>query len=193
MKPVATDTELVEKIILSNEQAFTTLIDRYHHRLCVYAHKLIGSEEAEDLVQNVFMKIWVKRTKLNAEQNIKNFLYKAVFNEFIDAYRKNKKLEPLEQKYIKVLNDYVEHHSNDDLEFAIKVMQQEIDKLPEKSKEIFIMSKRQGLTNQEIADYLDISIKTVESHISKAYTILKTRIGKNMEILLFMLFGRASK
>ncbi|MDM1384378.1 RNA polymerase sigma-70 factor [Myroides marinus] len=190
MKSNTTDKELVDKIILNNEKAFTMLMDRYHQALCVYAYKLIASEEAQDLVQNVFIKIWVKRMKLNSEQNIKNLLYKSVFNEFVDTYRKNKKLESIDQKYIDILNNYVDHHSNDDLEYAIRIMQQEIDKLPEKSREIFILSKRQGLTNQEIADYLNISIKTVESHISKAYGILKTRIGENIDIILFMLFPK---
>lgn len=190
MNSLNTDKELVERIILNNEKAFTILMDRYHHSLCIYAYKLIGNEEAQDLVQNVFIKIWVKRVKLNSDQNIKNFLYKSVFNEFVDAYRKNKRLEPLEEKYFKILNTYIEQHSNEDLEHAIRVMQQEIDKLPEKSREIFVLSKREGLTNQEIASFLNISIKTVESHISKSYGLLKTRIGKNIDIILFMLFPR---
>ncbi|UVD79114.1 sigma-70 family RNA polymerase sigma factor [Myroides albus] len=192
MNNLTTDTELVEMIVLSNEKAFTLLIEKYYQSLCVYAYKLIGNEEAQDLVQNVFMKIWIKRLKLNPEANIKNLLYKSVFNEFVDTYRKNKKLEPLEYQCLKVINAYVETNSQEDIELAINLMQREIDNLPNKSKEVFILSKRQGLTNQEIADYLNISLKTVEAHISKSYSILKKRLGENTNILLFLVFGRVN-
>lgn len=185
------DKVLIQKIIIGNEKAFTLLINRYNQKLCVYAYKLISNDEAQDLVQNVFMKMWVKRTKLNPDQNIKNFLYKSVFNEFIDTYRKNKRLKPLDQEYVHLLTQYIETTSTEDLENAIKIMQQEIDKLPEKRKAIFILSKREGLTNNEIAEYLNISIKTVESNITKSYAILKAKLGSNTELILFLLFGRS--
>ena len=69
------------------------------------------------------------------------------------------------------------------------IVKKEIDKLPPKCKQTFLLSKKEGLTNIEIAEYLNVSIKSVEAHITKAFSILRKSIGNKVEGILFLLFG----
>ncbi|MGJ8734687.1 MAG: RNA polymerase sigma factor, partial [Cellulophaga sp.] len=89
-----------------DESAYNKLVTDYHQKLCVYAHNLTHDrDEAEDIVQNVFMRIWRKRDKLKADFSLQSFLYKSVYNEFIDHYRKQKNVFPLEKKYLDALHN----------------------------------------------------------------------------------------
>lgn len=181
---------LINALKIGEAKAYLFLVDTYHHKLCVYAYGLTHDRDmAEDLVQNVFIRIWNKRDKLNPDFSIIGFLYKSVYNEFIDQYRKQKQTVPLEKKYIEALSSIVEDEDEHYLERIIKLVKTEIQNLPPKCKETFLLSKEEGLTNIEIAEYKKISIKTVEAHISKAFSILRNKIGQKIDSILFILFG----
>jgi len=180
---------LIQALKMGDPKAYTYLVNTYHHKLCVYAYSFTHDHNlAEDIVQNVFMRIWNKRKNLKDEFAITSFLYKSVYNEFIDQYRSQKTVYPLEKKYIDALNTIVENEDDHSLERIIKLVKQEIQNLPPKCKEIFLLSKEEGLTNIEIAEYKNVSIKSVEAHITKAYTILRNSLGENTNVYLFLLF-----
>jgi RNA polymerase sigma-70 factor (ECF subfamily) len=143
-------------------------------------------------VQNVLINIWKKRKLLKDDFSIKNYLYRSVYNEFIDQYRKNKSVVELEKKYIDGLSSIVEEDENS-LDRLIILVNQEIENLPPKCKQTFLLSKKDGLTNIEIAEYLNVSIKSVEAHITKAFSILRKALGEKMQGLLFLLFGAPTK
>ena len=143
----------------------------------------------EDIVQNVFMSIWKNRNKLKEQFVVKSYLYRSVYNEFIDQYRKTKAIFILEKKYIDALTYIVEEEDEKSLEKLMDIVKKEIDKLPPKCKQTFLLSKKEGLTNIEIAEYLNVSIKSVEAHITKAFSILRKSIGNKVEGILFLLFG----
>lgn len=181
---------LVECLKNGDQKAFTYLIDTYHHKLCVYANSLVKNiYNAEDIVQNVLAKTWEQRTQLKSNQSIKNFLYKLVYNEFIDQYRKNQSLFALEKSYVDDLNVIVHEDDLESFNQVLKVVKKEIQKLPAKCKEVFVLSKQEGLTNIEIAEYLDISVKTVEAQITKAFSILRSALKDKIMAVFFMLFG----
>ncbi|MGO3183818.1 MAG: RNA polymerase sigma factor [Aequorivita sp.] len=173
-----------------DEKAYTFLVDQYHQRLCIYAYSLIKSQDlAEDIVQNVFIRVWKQRDRLKPDLSIKSLLYKSVYNEFIDQYRKQKSVLILEKKYIEALDTIVENEDGKSLERLIDLVTIEIHKLPPKCKETFLLSKKEGLTNIEIAEYLNVSVKSVEAHITKAFSILRDKLGNKMDVILFLLFG----
>lgn len=181
--------QLIEALKSGDSKAYTFLVDNYHHKLCLYAYNLINDQKAaEDIVQNVLIRTWKKRNRLNADFEIKSFLYKSVYNEFIDEYRKQKLVVPLEKKYIDGLTTMVENEDEHALERKIKLVKWAIQDLPPKCKEIFMLSKQDGLTNLEIAEYKQVSIKSVEAHITKAFSILRQSIGEEMHQVLFLLF-----
>lgn len=174
-------------------KAYSHLVDMYHKRLCTYAYGLIrDSDLAEDIVQNVFMKIWRKRKKLKEDLNITNYLYKSVYNGFVEQYRKKRPVFSLEKVHIESLNIFVQEDGKS-LEKIINYVKKEIENLPPKCKQTFLLSKQEGLTNIEIANYLNVSVKTVEGHITKAFGILRKNLDGKMHRILFLLFGMDKK
>ena len=95
----------------------------------------------------------------------------------------------LEKKHIDALSFIVEEEDEKSLERLINLIKQEIQNLPPKCKQTFLLSKYEGLTNIEIADYLNISTKSVEGHITKAFSVLRTAMGDKVNGLLFLLFN----
>ncbi|MFG4005128.1 RNA polymerase sigma factor [Flavobacterium aquidurense] len=182
---------LIESLSKGDESAYAYLIDTYHHKLCVYANSLVKNiYSAEDIVQNVFIKVWEQRTRLKTEHALKSFLYKLVYNEFIDLYRKNQSLFSLEKSYYDALNAVIQEEDSESFQRVLNVVNKEIQNLPPKCKEVFILSKKEGLTNIEIAEHLDISIKTVEAQITKAFSILRSSLDERIKSFLFLFFPR---
>ena len=113
-----------------------------------------------------------------------------MYNEFINQYKKNRATIFLEQKYFNSLEKVTVNRDENLLDKAIERISLEIQELPPKCKEVFLLSRKEGLTNIEISDYLNVSIKTVESHITKSFYILRKKLGSNMSSILFLMFGK---
>ncbi len=179
---------LSKQLLIGNSKAYDFLMDSYYVNLCNYAYSLTNDHgNAEDVVQNVFVAIWINRGSINPDLSIKSYLYKSVYNEFIDQYRKNKPVIYLEKKYLEAI-DLVVENELENLDALVKRVNMEINNLPKKCKQVFLLNKKEGLTHIEIAEYLDISIKTVEGHITRAFRILAEKLDTKMEAVFFLLF-----
>ncbi len=188
-KVISLDIELISKLQKGDENAYTFLMDTYHQKLCVYANSLINDGlTAEDIVQNVFINLWKRRKKLKVKTSIESLLYKSVYNEFIDQYRKNVTILNVEQRYIEHLNLIVNDYDEEKIKKAIKMVYKVVQNLPPKCKEIFLLSKTDGLSNMEISEHLNISIKTVENQISKAFKVVRNKLNDKIGVLLFLLY-----
>jgi|TARA_B100001094_G_scaffold332484_1_gene404779 RNA polymerase sigma-70 factor (ECF subfamily) len=175
------DSELVKLLQKGNEAAFTELINKYNRKLFSYAVSLSGDYSlAKDIVQDVFIKTFEYRKKLDPQFSIQGFLYRSVYNQFINQYHKNKSLLKVHDEYVKFLDQIVNDTSESNFEKMIEILNKSIIKLPEKCRKVFILSKKDGLTNIEISEYLNISIKTVESHITYAFKQIKDNIPANI-------------
>jgi RNA polymerase sigma-70 factor (ECF subfamily) len=180
---------LIKALKKGDSKAYNFLVNTYHHKLCVYVYNLTKNHDlSEDIVQNVFVYLWKNRLSLKDDFSIKNYLYRSVYNEFIDQYRKRKSVLAIEKKYVEALNHIVEEEDETSLEKLITLVKKEIENLPPKCKQTFLLSKREGLTNIEIAEHLNVSIKSVEAHITKAFSILRKAAGDKVEGILFLLF-----
>ena len=163
-------------------------MNNYYKNLCGYANLFTKDpSKSEDIVQNVFVKLWIYRKKIDPNIPIKRYLHKSVYNEFIDQYRKNKSVISLEEKHLRTINTIIDDNSFD-IEKLMTRVNNEIEKLPEKCKKVFILNKKEGLTHDEIAEYLQISKKTVEGHITRAFKILNQKLGKKIKSILIILF-----
>ena len=168
--------KLISQLQSGDEKAFEEFVNLYSDPLFGYALSLSGDHHtANDIVQEVFINVFEYRKKLNPKYSIESFLYKSTYNKFIDTYYKNKSRSKLHEQYINLLNQLVNRPSEENKSKLTK-MKKEIKKLPKKIKEIFELSKSEGLTNLEISSHLGISIKTVESNITKAYKILRRKM-----------------
>lgn len=180
---------LIDCLKKGHEDAYAFLVEKYHHGLCVYANSLIRDDLiAEDIVQNVFVRTYEKRAKLKPDFSIKNYLYKSVHNEFIDQYRKGKAVLALEKKYIAALDHVIDPKNEKQLQKMMSLVDEAINDLPPKCRQIFLLSKKEGLTNIEISEHLDLSKKTIEGQLSKAFRFLRKRLSPQFEAILFF-FG----
>tara|TARA_R110002050_G_scaffold223672_2_gene359552 strand:- start:29699 stop:30301 length:603 start_codon:yes stop_codon:yes gene_type:complete len=181
---------LLDGLRNGDEMAFTFLVDRFNHRLFGYALTLTNDYSmAEDILQNVFLMIWKKRKKLNIKSSLQNYLLKSVYNDFVNQYKKNCSNMELDRRYLEGLDKVVQIHEDGGLDKAMAVIMNEIQNLPPKCREVFILSRRDGLTNIEIADYLNISNKTVEAQITKSFKIIRNKVGVKLKTVLFFLMG----
>lgn len=179
--------KLVQHLKKGNEIAYTYLVDLYYEKLFYYASNLArDSFRSEDIVQNVFIRMWQQREKLNFNISIKSYLYKSVYNEFVDQYRKDIAITSLEKKYIEAINSNIESSDNDKTERRIALVEKEIEQLPPKCKETFILNKKEGLTYVEIAEFQNVSVGTVEKQMNKAFCLIRNKIKGKMLSFLFL-------
>lgn len=188
------NTVLVESLRKGEEKAYIFLLNKFHRKLHAYAITLVNDHSmAQDIVQNVLLRTWKNRKRLNPEFSIQSFLYKSVYNEFINSYQQNKAIMLLQKKYLESIQQVVETTDESSIEYMLSIVNREIENLPSKCQKVFILSKKEGLTNMEIAEHLDISVKTVEAQISKAYKTLKEKLKDNYNTVFFLLFSLPNK
>ncbi|MEM9143831.1 MAG: RNA polymerase sigma-70 factor, partial [Bacteroidota bacterium] len=186
--------EFIKGLKKGDYKAYSYMVDTYHHALCSYALALTDDYElSKDIVQTVYIKIWDKRTKIKDDVHLLNYLYKSVYNAFIDQYRKRRPVFSLEKIHIDSLNTFIQDNSETNKKKLIDLIKKEIENLPPKCKKVFLLSRQEGLTNIEIAEHLSISKKSVEGHITKAFAFLRNRLGNQYNTLLFLLFPEPGK
>ncbi|WP_226293995.1 RNA polymerase sigma-70 factor [Aquimarina algicola] len=164
---------LIKNIREGNEEAFKILFELYYSKLLYVAQNYISNkEDAEEIVQDVFVKIWKKRADISI--NINGYLFKSTKNSCLD-YLRSKKNKLSRSNNTLQLEAVINYNALSDSSASLlleKELEQKIyaslSLLPEKCKRVFIKSRIEGLKNKEISDELDISIKTVENHMSKA-------------------------
>ena len=170
---------------LLDKNRFKEVFKEYYNPLCNFATSITSDPKmAQDVVQDVFTKLWDKRNELVINTNEKSYLFQAVKHRAFEILRKRKNETKIN------VSDFEESFSPDKgiEEQADKFMLKEflynsIRQLPPKCQEIFVLNKVNGLTYNEIADDLDISVKTVENQIGKAYRKLRVLMaGKMSEI-----------
>lgn len=183
--------ELVKYLRKGNPSAYSHIVDSYYKKLCDYASNLArGNFNSEDIVQNVIIRMWQHREKLNQNISIKNYLYKSVYNEFIDQYRKEVAVTTLEKKYIEGLDTFIENENENETNRLMAIVQNEIEQLPTKCKETFLLSKQDGLTYIEIAEFQNVSINTVENQMVKAFSILRKKMKEKVISFMFLLSNK---
>ena len=181
------DHELVEKLQQGDLDAFDQIFKRYGKRLFGFALKYLKSkEETEGLVQDVFLKIWENRNKIKKEASLKSYLFTIAYHNMCRIFRKR-------QVYMKFVKESdVEKNSSFDsdeqMEYKAQLEQVDklIEKLPEKQKQIFIKSRREGKSAKEIAEEMNLAPGTVDNNISTALKFLRKHISPDyLAVLLF--------
>lgn len=173
-----------------NIKAFEIVYSLYYVQLCRVAYKKLGDEElVEELVQDVFLNLWVKRKSLDTEGNLQAYLYATLRNKALSELRSRllrsqhyiKAREEGEIFSVNVEDDYVARET----ELKIKKI---VDSLPPQCREAFILSREEQLSYKAIADRMNISVNTVEKHVSKALKKLRTEF-KDYNTPIIILLG----
>lgn len=172
---------LAERIMNSDEKSFNKLFDLLWEPLFVFAKSLIMDEEkSKDIVQDVWIDYWNRRSKIE-NTNIKSYLFQAVKHRIYNHFRDNS-FTTTQLNVIENLPSLSEIDENHDLENLQQIINIEISKLPERSKEIFSLSKLDGFNNEGIANKLGISKRSVENQLSQALKIVRPALQKIISI-----------
>jgi RNA polymerase sigma-70 factor (ECF subfamily) len=187
-----TTLDLLLQLKKGNERAFRQVFDLYSKRVYYFTYKYVKSkEEAEDITQNVFIRLWNKRETLDVNKSFEGFLFTITYRLVVDQIRKQA-LQPGgwlnqasdEAAFVSTLTaeDTLNEHN------LASTYQKALDTLPPKRKEIFILSRHEGLSNKAIAEKLHISVKTVENQMTAALASLKEYFrSEEMGLFLFLM------
>lgn len=183
---------IIENAKSNDELAFEILFRKYYVRLCGFANKFIAnSAESEEIVQEVFLNIWKKRDQLKLDNEIRPYLFKSIQNLCFNFLEHKKVTDNyysvIEVVYKNQAEDFNTYESVLHTELQAKV-DSAIASLPEQCRKIFQMSRQDGLKYSEIADKLEISVKTVETQMSRALSKLKSELKDYLLILIVSLF-----
>jgi len=181
---------LYEEMKKGREYAFDYFFNYYYAGLCVYAQKIIlfPDQEAKDIVQEVFVKFWNDRRKLNINRSIRSYLFMSVKNKCLDCLRKKTPKKNVREVFgeLDFVDDFFEPYIFSELQ---SLFNKSLSKLPPRCREVFEMSRIQGLKNREIAAELKLSEKTIENQITKALRILKVELNDFLPFLIVFGFS----
>ncbi|MBV6647933.1 MAG: RNA polymerase sigma-70 factor [Cyclobacteriaceae bacterium] len=175
------DAVLISGIQQGNHESLKQLFDLYYDQLTRYALKLVDHpESAEEIVQDIFVWVWEKRERLSIEASVKSYLLRAT---------KNRCINHLKSKYNSIRKEEIADNMpiNGQLESVAESLQyaelldllaRAEELLPEKTAIVFSMSRHGDMSHQQIAEELDISVKTVEYHITNALKIIRSHLAQ---------------
>lgn len=184
-------TDLLRQLINGDERALRQIFDRYLLRVYHFMQGYIKNQaESEDLAQTVFVKLWEKRNTIDPHKSFDVFLFTIAHRSVIDHFRRKETKRQQktshrldEEVHVSTLaaDDSLRRHELESL------YQQALQTLPPKRKEIFVLSRHDGLTNAEIARQLNLSVKTVENQMTAALASLKEFLRRSETGLIFLL------
>ncbi|MDR0757012.1 MAG: RNA polymerase sigma-70 factor [Tannerella sp.] len=172
-----------------DEAAFQTLFYQFFTPLCAYAMRFIPNrEDCEDIVQDTFLKLWESRKKLEINYSFRSFLISAVKNACIDHLRRQETESLWKERFTenRTVESPEDLHAVSELE---QMLNAALDKMPDKMRTSLEMNRLEGKTYAEIAELQHLSVKTVESHISKALKLLRVELKDFLTALIFFLYN----
>lgn len=183
------DQEIIHLIKSGDESAFEKAFRAYAKPLHAYGYTLLNNSHlAEEMIQQLFLKIWEQRATLEIHTSLKAYLYRSIHNESMNHLRHLKVKKHFEDS---VGKDGKQHQDQPINRLEVKEIQQRLrsglGKLPEACRTVFQLSRFEHLSYREIADQLGISIKTVENQMGKALRILRVELRDFLLVILLVL------
>lgn len=181
----------IDNLRSGNYETYEKLFVEWHAPLCSYAYSILHDlDDAKDTVQKTFYKLWDKREEIDIHTSIKSYLYRMVHNDCLNRLKQYKIRSDHKQNYSYdqsvSINDVEDTIAKNELEMQIELA---IDSLPVRCREVFKLSRYEHMSYAEIADSLNISVNTVETHIVKALRILRESLKDYLYlIVLIVLF-----
>lgn len=178
--------DILKAVSEGDEEAFHRLFDIWYKPMCVYAMNYIDSfDDAEDIAQNILARFWIKYSKENFTGSLKGYLFAAVQYDCIRVLRRQKRRADEVGKegyeWPEISEDFTEEVYDEE---AYRCLMEEIDKLPEQSRRIFIAVVLEDKKYKEVAAMLGISVNTVKTQLSRSLRRLRGSLGLVIGILL---------
>ena len=190
--------QINDRIILTNttgntdlgpDSVIELLFRTYFAPLCKFVNKMVHDQAlAEDIIQETFIRIWNSRENLDTTKSIKSYLYKIAYNYTLNHLEKQKNFTM--HDYSEVDKKYQSAHADEQIinhELQYKAAEA-LNSLPVKCRAVFIMCRHENMTYQEVADAMEISVKTVENQMGKALKSLRQQLSPYFEVISLILF-----
>jgi RNA polymerase sigma-70 factor (ECF subfamily) len=184
---------LIRQIKDGHQPSFRLLFDSYYRVLHAYALKFVDSDYANDIVQDLFSTIWFKRSDLNINTSLHNYLFTGIRNNCLQTLEKQKVRSRYQKdKESQLVADELNHFHSEASQSLLEIelqnkIEEAISNLPEQCQKVFRLSRIDRVKNIEIAERLDISPKTVEKHLSKALKIMREELKDYLPFLILFL------
>lgn len=192
-----TDIELFVKIKSGNQDAFEFIFLRYYEDLCLYAKSITGSKEvSEEIVQDVFVRIWESRESIEISNSVRSYLYRSVHNQCVNELERWK----IKNKFVKNTVENVYYNSllpspfSNDYPIAnliVKELEEKINEsiksLPAQCREIFLLIREKELSYQQVADKLNVSVNTVKTQMQRAIAKLREMLREYLPLVLLLM------
>ncbi len=188
------DNQLYLKFSAGDERAFQTLFRKYYPAMCNFARQFLNDGElAEETVQDLFVKIWEKRENLNIQTSVKHYFFRSVRNHCLNQLQHDKIKKQYSDRMLETSHQEI---NPDDFYLEVDLVQRiekSISSMPPKRQEIFRLSREQGLKYKEIAETLNISVKTVEAQMGLALKYLREELKdfSNHLLTLLLIFKKS--
>ena len=181
------EKKLLDLLKQGNPAGLNGLFKAYFRLVCTVSYRMTNDQQtAEDIGQEVFMQLWKKRKDLNITVSVKSYLTRAASNKTLNFIRDQKiKLSGAEEPLAEDFGGTTDAEFEGTVELKAKIAES-IKELPDRCRMVFLLSRDQEMSYREIAEALDISIKTVENQISKALKILRIKLGPYVAKLLIL-------
>lgn len=179
--------ELVLKIKKGDEKSFNLVYNLYNKKLFTFAFSMLKNrEDAKEILQETFIKIWEERDDLNENRSLKSYIFSIAHNKIIDLFRKRMNEKDYKNNLLSNIEEY-NNENNYDLELIEKkkTLIKIVDQLPLSRKNIFTLSKFRGLSHKEIAFKLNISTKTIENQITSSLKFIRNKL-QNIELIILL-------
>jgi len=183
------DIELFEQVKGGDIRAYEVLFKKYYQALVNYANTLLRDlEESEEMVQAVMVKIWTKRTELTIHTTVQAYLYRSVNNTCMNRIRHLKVRQQHEAEVMYTETNAYQHTAEEVISKELtQKIQHSLDKLPERCREVFELSRFEGKTYKEIAESLGVGVKAVEKQMGKALQIMRKELAEYLPLVIIYL------
>ena len=182
------ENKIIKRLKAGEKEALNELYALYSRRIFGFALGYLKQEEdAHDVVQEVFIRLWMTRESLSSDSNPESYLFTLARNYIISTFRK----KVSEKEYLKNLRFLVvQNNSDTESQVGYTLLSEKVKALihsmPEQRRRVYLLSKESGRSNKSIAEELQISVKTVEDHITKARKFLKDHLREYGSLTIFL-------
>lgn len=189
MKPLLDEKTLLQRVANGDQHAFKILYEQYNRKLLTHCIRLLHSKElAEEVMHEIFLKLWRMGDALNGINNLEAYLKTTSRNRCLNAIRKMIKEEKADQL---LTENHIELHNETEeaiiLNDTKNLIRKAVDQLPMQQREVYILCHEEGLKYAEVAERLNISVNTVQTHMSRALKFLRSRLQNNVDLTAILI------
>lgn len=183
------DVRLISAISRKDKKVFEAFYKKYYKQLFSTAYRYVGqAEAAEEIVHDLFIAIWNKADQLNIQYSMKSYLFRAIVNSSLNFIKKEKMDTEKQLAWMAAHDGYEPlEEANENNEILLKNLEEALALLPAKCKQVMYLSRFGKLKQQEIADQMGISLKTVKNHLTYGFQKLREHLGKHGQALISLI------